>query len=110
MIKRGDIFFANYPGSKGHVQGFKNRPWVVVQNDAGNEFSGITIVVPMTKKFKHPLPTHVSVAWGSISGTVLCEQIRVVDQEDFKVVEHLPDKIMEHSDRALAVAVGLTKD
>lgn len=107
MIKRGDVFFANFPGSEGHVQGFKTRPWIVVQNDAGNEHSGVTIVVPMTKKHKPPLPTHVTLVWGSIGGTVLCEQIRVIDKEDFEVVEHLPPEIMKHIDSALAVAIGL---
>ena len=110
MIKRGDVFFANFPGSEGHVQGFKKRPWLVVQNDVGNEFSPLTIVVPMTKKFKHPMGTHVQIAWGPVYGTVMCEQIRVVDQDDFEVVTHLPDEIMNHIDRALAVAIGLTKE
>lgn len=110
MIKRGDVFFANFPGSKGHVQGFKNRPWIVVQNDVGNKFSGTTIVVPMTRKFKRPYHTHVNFVWGPVAGTALCEQIRVVDMEDFEVVTHLPDEIMNHIDIALAVAVGLKKE
>lgn len=110
MIKRGDVFFANFPGSDGHVQGFKTRPWVVVQNDVGNEYSPVTIVVPMTKKFKHPYPTHVQLVWGPVSGTVLCEQIRVVDKEDFEVVTHLPEEIMNHVDHALSVAIGLKKE
>lgn len=109
-IKRGDVFFADFPGSEGHVQGFRNRPWVVVQNDVGNEHSPVTIVCPMTTKFKHFIPTQVYITWGPIHGVVMCEQIRVVDKGDFQVVTHLPDEIMNHIDHALAVAVGLTKE
>lgn len=106
-IKRGDIFFKDLPGSEGHVQGYKNRPWVVVQNDKGNYFSGTTIVCPVTKKDKAELPTHVKFIWGAVSGTILTEQIRVIDQEEIEVVEHLPEPIMRHVDQALAVAIGL---
>lgn len=110
MIKRGDVFFANLPGSEGNVQGFKSRPWVVVQNDIGNEHSPVTIVVPMTTKMKQQIPTHVNLVWGPIYGTVMCEQIRVVDKEEFEVVTHLPNEIMTHVDRALAIAIGLKRN
>lgn len=110
MIKRGDVFFADFPGSDGNVQGFKRRPWVVVQNDIGNEHSPLTIVCPFTSKTKHPIPTHVHLVWGPIYGTVMCEQIRVVDKEEFEVVTHLPDEIMTHVDRALAIAIGLKRN
>lgn len=110
MIKRGDIFFANFPGSEGNVQGFKTRPWLVVQNDVGNYYSPVTIVVPMTKSIKQPLPTHVVITDGPVIGTVLCEQIRTVDKGDFRIVTHLSDEIMNHVDHALEVAIGLTKE
>lgn len=110
MIKRGDIVFADLPGSEEHIQG-SFRPWLVVQNDKGNYYSQTTIVVPITTKHKKPLPTHVKFTWGSVSGTILTEQIRVIDQCDLmngsKFVENLPVQIMSHVDRALAVAVGI---
>lgn len=110
MIKRGDVFFADFQGFEGHVQGARKRPWVVVQNDVGNEHSPCTIVVPMTTKFKRPLPTHAIVMWGPVHGVIMCEQIRTVDKKNYQVVAHLPDEIMCHVDRALAIAVGLTKE
>ena len=110
MIKRGDIVFVDLPGSTEHVQG-SFRPWLVVQNDKGNYYSPTTIVVPITTAHKKPLPTHVDFIWGSVFGTILTEQIRVIDQSELvkasKIVECLPEKIMMHVDRALAVAVGL---
>lgn len=103
MIKRGDIVFGEFQGEK------KRRPWVVIQNDKGNYFSDYTIVVPITSKHKKPLPTHVSLVWGSIDGTVKCETIETVPQCDLEVVEHLPDEIMRHIDHALSVAIDLLK-
>lgn len=107
MIKRGDIFYADFPGSDGHVQGFGRRPWLVVQNNKGNAFSQVTIVVPITKKYKRPLPVHVKIHGEQISGTVLCEQIRAVDNKQFKAVEHLSDEDMKKVDEALAISLGL---
>lgn len=107
-LRRGDVFFADLPGSDGHVIGYKKRPWVVVQNDMGNRNSSVTIVIPMTTRDVKPLPTHVTLLWGGIHGTVLAEQIRVIDQdESFEVVEHLPPQIMRHVDEAIAVSLGL---
>lgn len=107
-LRRGDVFFADLPGSEGHIIGFKNRPWVVVSNDLGNRNSDILIVVPMTTRDMRPFPMHVKLVWGNIHGTVLTEQIRVVDNnENFEVVEHLPPQIMRHIDEALMNSLGL---
>lgn len=100
-LKRGDIFFADL--------GNKRRPWLVVQNDTGNYFSGRTIVVPLTSKIKKALPTHCVVCWGKIKpSAVQCEEITHVDvKEEWAAVEHLPPEIMRHVDECLKIAVGV---
>lgn len=103
MVKRGDIVIGEFAGEE------KRRPWVVVQNDTGNFFSTQTLVVPITSKHRKPLPTHVSLVWGTIVGTVKCEIIETVPSEGLEVIEHLPDEIMKHIDHALAVSIGLSK-
>ena len=48
--QRGDVVLIDVPiPSSGHVQGGK-RPWVIVQNNMGNQFSPTSIVVPLTTK------------------------------------------------------------
>ena len=107
-LRRGDVFFADLPGSEGHVLGYKYRPWVVISNDMGNRNSDIAIVAPMTTRDLRPFPMHVRLVWGNIHGTVLTEQLRVIDQDDeFEVVEHLPPQIMRHVDDALIISLGL---
>lgn len=48
--QRGDVVIIDVPiPASGHVQGGK-RPWVIVQNNMGNQFSPTSIVVPLTTK------------------------------------------------------------
>lgn len=100
-LKRGDVFFADL--------GNKCRPWLVVQNDTGNYFSGRTIVVPLTSKVKKALPTHCVICWGKIRpSAVQCEEITHVEVgSEWVAVEHLPPEIMSHVDEALKIAMGV---
>ena len=65
--QRGDVVLIDVPiPSSGHVQGGK-RPWVIVQNNMGNQFSPTSIVVPLTTKLKRlEMPTHVAITWGDL--------------------------------------------
>ena len=79
----GDVVIIDVPMlANSHIQAGK-RPWVVVQNNVGNQFSSTSIVVPLTTKIKRlELPTHVAVTWGSLQPSMVeCEQVRVVDHE-----------------------------
>ncbi len=97
----------------GHEQG-RSRPCVVVQNDVGNRFSSTTIVVPLTgaTHIKTPTPIYVFVKKGeggtSKDSYILCDQIRTVDQQRFRVVYgSLSDETMAKVDGALLVSLGL---
>lgn len=103
--QRGDVVEINVPiPASGHVQGGK-RPWIIVQNNTGNQFSPTSIVVPLTTKFKRmEMPTHVAVTWGRklFPSMVECEQVRVIDvTDDWKYICTLPPEIMAHVDEAL---------
>ncbi len=83
MIKQGEIYLADLSDGYGSEQG-GTRPVVIVQNDVGNKYSPTTIVCPITSQKKKSIPTHVLVAPGEgveKDSTILCEQIRVVDQQ-----------------------------
>lgn len=73
--QRGDVVIIDVPMlANSHIQAGK-RPWVVVQNNVGNQFSSTSIVVPLTTKIKRlELPTHVAVTWGSLQPSMVeCE-------------------------------------
>lgn len=105
--QRGDVVLIDVPvPTSGHVQGGM-RPWIIVQNNKGNQFSPTSIVVPLTTKFKRiELPTHVAITWGSLRPSmVACEQVRVIDvTDDWKYICTLPPEIMCHVDHALGNA------
>ena len=96
--QRGDVVIIDVPKlANSHIQAGK-RPWVVVQNNVGNQFSPTIIVVPRLE-----LPTHVAVTWGSLQPSMVeCEQVRVVDvSDDWEYICTLPPEIMRHVDTAL---------
>ena len=102
--QRGDVVLIDVPiPPSGHVQGGK-RPWVIVQNNMGNQFSPTSIVVPLTTKLKRlEMPTHVAITWGDLQPSMVeCEQVRVIDvTDDWKYLCTLPVEIMRHVDTAL---------
>lgn len=102
--QRGDVVIIDVPiPASGHVQGGK-RPWVIVQNNMGNQFSATSIVIPLTTKIKRlEMPTHVAFVWENLEPSMAeCEQVRVIDiTDDWKYVCTLPPQIMAHIDTAL---------
>ena len=102
--QRGDVVMIDVPlPATGHVQA-GNRPWVIVQNEKGNQYSPTTLVVPLTTKLKRlNLPTHVAITWANLQPSMVeCEQVRVIDvADDWKYLCTLPKEIMDHVDTAL---------
>jgi mRNA interferase MazF len=99
----------------GHEQG-RPRPCVVVQNDAGNRFSSMTIVVPLTDAghIRRPSAIYVVVRAGDggirKDSIVLCDQIRAVDlQRVGRMIGVLSSETMKAVDRALAISLGLAR-
>ena len=103
-VKRGDVVYLEKPFPKNHhIQG-GNRPFVVISNDAGNKFSEICLVTPLTLAKKKNLPTHGLLSYHH--STVLCEQIFTTAQSNIqKVVYHLPDSDMKKVDKCINVAI-----
>ena len=96
----------------------KTRPCLVVQNDVGNRFSPLTIVVPLTDidQYKR-LPIQVKVnrsdLWdGAKDGIIECGHPRTIDRdaridENAGVLCRLDAQIMDQVDAALRVSLGL---
>ena len=105
------------------LRGLKNndmtsnaRPCVVVQNNAGNKVSPMTIVAPLTDKrqFKGlPIQVEVSASELQFSGikdpVVECGHLRTIDR-DLRIRARLGTldlTAMERVDKALAISIGL---
>ena len=83
------------------------RPAVIVQNDEGNEFSSVTVIIPLTdaaNKKKYPFMAKIEKGDGGIKkdSFALANQIRVVDKT--RIIEnwgHLSAKAISGVDAAL---------
>jgi mRNA interferase MazF len=112
---RGQIVEVDLDPVVGHEQG-RSRPCVVVQNDAGNRFSSMTIVLPLTDAahIGGPSPIYVPVQKGDggirKDSIVLCDQIRAVDQLRLgRIFGILAPETMQRVDRALLISLGLAR-
>lgn len=113
-IRRGDVVYVDLRGAEGtEKQGA--RPCVVVQNDVGNKFSPLAIVVPITdQRQDKQLPVQVLVsatalgAWAKDS-VIECGHLRTIDRgaRITRVVGHLDAAAMAKVDDALRVSLGL---
>lgn len=91
------------------------RPCVIIQNDAGNQYSSTVIVAAMTTKDKKELPTHIAVSAEDYcldsNTTILLEQIRTIDKSRLQsFVGRLSDGTMRRVDEALHISLALNKE
>lgn len=111
-IRRGDIFLVALDPVIGSEQG-KTRPCLVVQNNYGNKFSPITIIVPLTKtRFEKEYLTNVEVnakeSGLTFDSTILLNQIRAIDKSRLlKRLTSLNQSIMNRVDTAIKASLGL---
>ena len=108
--------WADFGAVKGRAKA-GHRPAVVVQNDVGNEFSPMTIVVPITdkKQFKD-LPVQVLLASADTPlekdscaecGHVITFDIETQIDQNRGVVGQIDPAKMKQIDSALRVSLGL---
>lgn len=112
---RGMVLEVNLDPVLGHEQG-RSRPCVVVQNNAGNRFSSMTIVIPLTDAthIAAPSPIYVLVKKGDggirKDSIALTDQIRAVDFERIRrSFGVLSPETMRALDHALMISLGLSR-
>ncbi|HHV98179.1 MAG TPA: type II toxin-antitoxin system PemK/MazF family toxin [Clostridiaceae bacterium] len=110
-IKRGDIWIADLgTNTIGSEQG-KIRPVLVVQNNAGNNYSPTVTIVPLTSRKKKKLPTHVEIddLYLPKPSIALAEQITTIDKSKLrKYIGEINSDIMNKIDYAIAIQMNLT--
>lgn len=113
-MKRGQVYYADLRPVVGCEQG-GIRPCVIIQNDAGNQYSSTVIVATMTTQAKKELPTHIAVSAEDYcldsNTTILLEQIRTIDKSRLQsFVGRLSDGTMRRVDEALHISLALNKE
>lgn len=109
-MTRGDIVYVHCDQTKATgSEWLKDRPAIVVSNDACNKFSPVIEVVYTTSsRRKHLLPTHVIMHSTPIPSVALCEAIYSVDKSRIdRVLGCCSPKELSRINNALAVSLGL---
>ena len=109
--RRGDVYLCNLVNQGGRL--WKDRPVLVVQNDAGNRHSRETIVVAIRNARRgRPLPVLVPVGRGlgglqkdSIVDTG--QLLTLLKSELERRIGSLPPTVMRQVDRALRISLAL---
>ena len=110
-IKRGDIVYVEIPYATVHEM-MKDRPAVVVSNDAMNYTAPVVSVVYLTGSKQADRPFHVEV-WGAASArhgssTALCEHIYTVDKSRLgKLMGTCSEEEMDAIDKGILLSLAL---
>ncbi len=79
-MKRGEVWWVNFdPSVGGEIQ--KQRPAVIVSNDAANRFLNRLQVVPMTSQMDRVYPSEAVVRVGRQQSKVMADQITTVSKQ-----------------------------
>lgn len=111
-IKRGEIRLCNLGDGNGSVQGGL-RPALIIQNNLGNKYSPVVIVIPITSKTncKAKLPTHLVLTKRmglKKQSLLLTEQILTINRDAVgKKFTTLNPRIMEVVDKKIGVSINL---
>jgi mRNA interferase MazF len=111
--KRGEIYLTALDPTIGH-EIKKTRPALVVQNDASNQYSALTIVAPITSTVRLPLsPLHVLLPADSSTGLMVpsvaaFNQVRAVDRRRLiKRLGKVDASMLVQVDEAIRVTFAL---
>ena len=111
MIKRGDIYWAEFTKQKNSHVIYKTRPVIVVSNNTANRFSPIISVVPVTGQERKMLPTHVKISGHGLPGasTVLTEQVISIDKTSLhnKIGTLAGTDELREIDKCLCIQLGV---
>lgn len=113
QIRRGDVVDIDFDPARGN-EIRKTRPAVVVQNDVGNRYSPLVIVLPIrgAEHIRKPYPIIVLVEKGcgglDKESVVHCDQIKSLDKS--RIVKRrgrFPGDTMKKIDSALKISLAL---
>jgi mRNA interferase MazF len=104
----GDIAWVEFDPVLGTEQAGR-RPALVLTSRAYNEASGRSLVCPITRRARDWPSDFVLPAGLKTRGSVLVDQIRVVDRGHrmFDVIESVPDAVLATVRKQLAALLGI---
>lgn len=107
LVKRGDVYWANFDPSRGtEIQ--KVRPAIILSNNLFNKHLPRVIVVPVTSNIERVFAFDALVVIDQKKGKAMLDQMRAIDKSRLgKKICSLTTIEMIDVDRALKLAVAL---
>ena len=106
-MKRGDVWWVNFdPSVGGEIQ--KQRPAVLISNDAANKHLNRVQVVPLTSKMGRLYPSEAVVQFAGKQGKALADQLTTVSKRRLiNRAGKVSNRELEKIEEAICVQLGL---
>jgi mRNA interferase MazF len=107
-MKRGEVWWVNYdPAVGGEIR--KQRPVVIVSNDAANKHLNRVQVIPLTSQTTKPYPSEALVTFAGKQGKAMADQLTTVSKRRLVIYGgELESVEMRQVEQAIKIQLGLS--
>ena len=106
-MQRGEVWWVSFrPSAGGEIQ--KQRPAVIISNDAANQVMNRLQVIPLTSNTDRLYPSEAYVTLNGVQRKAMTDQLTTVSKQNLSHLEgHLMLSDLQRIEQAIKVQLGL---